>query len=178
MSREINLSPRKRADVVLKQKKLTVFRRAAIIFFGVVAGITAIVFLLNIFSPVNGLKKERETLLAQLSSQNKKLSKYVFIRNRLQDVSDILDKRGEYNKIIQQLVTSVPQDAKIDALKIEANKVNVTVTASSLSSINSFIDSIVGLTNSSQIFKRAVLEDLASDTKNGRFNLVIKLDTL
>lgn len=177
MSRDINLSPRKREDAVLKQKKLRAFRIASISFFSAVVTITAIVFLLNIFSPVKGLTQERESLLAQLSTHNKKLGKYVFIKSRLQDVSDIIDKRAEYNKIIQELVVSLPADTNIETLKISENKVSITVSAASLSSINSFTDSLVSLTEKSQIFKHAVMENLVSDTQQGQYNITIKLDT-
>ena len=72
----------------------------------------------------------------------------------------------------------IPQDTSVDSFGVDKNKIVLTVSSDSLSSMDDLIDSFIDMVEKQQIIKNLTIESLTSDRISGIYILSIKADRL
>src|SRR3989344_1477039 len=78
-----------RDDSSAKNRKLTRLKRGALILLLSVGVISVILFLINLYSPINSIKKEQNNLLTTISESNEKAVKLSIVNERVSAVTKI-----------------------------------------------------------------------------------------
>lgn len=175
---EINLLRSQESEKKQPQKLERMLRLTSVILLSVVGLSSVTLFILNATSPVSSLQKEEATLLSQLTAYQNQFNKYLIIQDRLKNISGILSKRTNYNETINNLLEKVPQNVIVGSLSIDGNKVQMSVSSSSLSAINIFIDNTVELATDKKMFNRLTMNGLSFDVERGQYLLTLQADLL
>lgn len=175
MSKNINLLPKKNKYVLKHEKVLKSLTTFSIFLLAFVFIVSVSLFLLQKTSSLNQLEKEKEDILVSLTKANEKTARYFFIRNRILEVSDILNKRSNLDKIIDLIQSKVPEDVSIDSLNIDKSSVGISLSSKSLYSINTFLDNISATVLNDKIFGNLTLNTLLLDKVGGFYKISMSL---
>ncbi len=178
MSNDINLVSNKDAAFLKAEKRLKQIKVVAVISLVVVALISVLIFIINSQTSLASIKKDENSTLQSISYLNKKAAKLAIINNRLEDISDILQKRKNYTGAINALLQLMPPGVSTTALELNKNDVVLVVNSSSLLSIDKFLNSIIDLSSKKQVISSVIIESLVVNNKTGIYSLSIKTTLL
>lgn len=150
---------------------------AVVLLFGVSVS-SMILFLLIALSPLPTLKKQESTSLFTLAQFHTDMARLALLNERVENISKIIEKRTDYNKVIDELRNKLPSDSTITGLDIGKKTVSVTVTSQSLASIDAFLSSVIADTGINKSFTHANLNTLSLDPARGTYLLTLDLTTL
>jgi len=176
MSNSINLVSTNVVGLEKELKRLKIFRIAAVICLIFVSLLSLLAFILNITLPIESVKKEQQGFITQISGFDKKLTQYTLLSDRVKNISSVISKRKDYGPQVSVLFGITPTDVSIDTLNIEAGKLVLDVSSSSLLSVNKFIDDIVALGTKSKVVKNIIIEGLTLNVASGKFALSLQAD--
>lgn len=175
MSKNINLLPRKNVDILRREKILNLYRFISTLFLLIVCFLSIGLFLLNKNSPVYSLENEKDSLLKAISQLSERTSKFLFINARLQDISEILSKRTYMDKTLDLIMKEIPDNVLIKSISVDKNKLSLSVSSNSLSSINTLLDNLVNLVSSKKSFNKIILSGISLDKSSKSYVLSITL---
>jgi len=178
MKADINLASGVLVESASKSKALRILRIAALfsIAFVLIASIS-LFLLISSISP-DKIKEQEDKILFSIKYLHEKEAKILIINNRISDISKILESRDNYDLLMNAFLEKIPKDTSINSLEIGKNKVTLTVSSDSLSSLDNLIDSFIDMVGKQQIINNLTIESLASDQKSGVYLLSIKADRL
>lgn len=175
MTKEINLLPLESRIGGKRNRSLAVFRWISAVSLILVLALSIATFLLNYYSPLTGLKEQQASLLAEFDSLNNKAAKYLYLKDRLIKIKNILDSRKSLYKESNYILTGLPVDVTLGSLSISKNDVKVSASAYSLTSLNTFMMNMVKLSEGKKIFSKVTLDSLGVDTLTGRYSLSLSM---
>lgn len=176
MNKEINLLPAQKRDSAKDKRILFILRVVSIssLFFVILSSI--VIFLLNQAYSNSSIKKEKNSILLSLSLLDKKIGKSLFVESRLKDINLILKERASLDERLRIILKEVPKDSIVNTLTIEKKKVVITLSSSSLSSLDLFLNNMLKLFSEKKIISKISLGSLSFDERNNRYILSVLLD--
>lgn len=176
MNSSINLLAPSQLVKVKEVRIVRLLKLAAIIsvcFVGL-SSIAIFIILLQI-SPTS-IKKEEIKVLASISAEKQKEGKIILINNKMQDIQDIIDKRADYEKLVETIMANIPEKSEISTLSISESKLSFTVQSKSVSSLNKLVDNFLGMAIKKNIIKNLTIDSITLDPKNGNYTISIAAD--
>lgn len=137
-------------------------------------------FFLRVQSPLQQLKNEESSLLSQIEAIKEKSLKLFILHERISALQNVLTKRKDYTLLIDKLEKvekiskKVPSDATIQAFSLDPTQVSITVSSSSPSSLDTFLNYLIELALRKEVFEKLTLNGIALDDKNGEYTMSIE----
>lgn len=178
MNNNINLISNRNVELEKESRRVKRFRLISIICLISVSLVSILIFVLNFTLPLDSVKKEQSATLASISQLHKKLVTYTLITDRIKNISNIISKRGNYLPQVNQILGKVPTDASIDGLTVDKGIIVISVSSTSLLSVNKFINDMVVLGAQGKVIKNIVLQGLSLDVNSGKYTLNMKTSIL
>lgn len=175
MDKEINLLSQK--TKFSKEKKL--LRILKILSYGLLIFVfmsSVIVFFINQFSQNTSLQMEKNSLVSSLANFDKRIGKSLFIESRLNDASQILQKRVRNDEILASILKEVPNAVSIQSLTIDQKTFAFTVSSPSLTTLNQFTNNLVSESAQNKSFKKVTLDSLTLDERNNQYVVSVVID--
>lgn len=174
----INLVSGKTLQLEKEIKRLRMFRYAALASLIIVALVSVVVFVVNIALPIQSVKKDEQTTLTNISFLHKKLVEYSLIKDRIGNISAIIQMRKNYYSPANAVLGKIPVGVTVNSLKIESGSMTISVSADSLIPINQFIDSMVSLGQNGRVVKNLIIQSLSLNGTSGTYALSLQMDVL
>lgn len=173
MKSNINLLSSSQIEMVRQGRGAQVLRILAIAAVSFIS-ISSIVifFVIKNLSP-SEVKKQEEVVLKNISQLSSKEEKLLLVTQKLKDVRKIMASRPKYDEILAVLVGTVPDDVAIGTLEIDSEKINLSVSSKSLSSINTLIDSLLNMVREDKTIKSVTIENVSVDVKTGNYSMTV-----
>lgn len=132
-----------------------------------------ILFLLKLNSPLLSTKKEEENILLRLSPLKSKMAQFFIIEERLTNISEIIVKRPNWEKIIETLEKKKPQEVSIDNLSMDKKDLSLSVSSYSLLLLDKFLNNLIEITGDKKVFSNLTLNSTTLDKKSGKYTFSI-----
>lgn len=181
MNDDINLLRQKEKAARTLDSKYVIFARIiAVLALLIVAFSAILLFALRLLSPLEKLKAEEESITKQLLAMSGKRLKLVVIKERLQEISDIIKRRPEFDKKIELLETHISSSVVLSNLRIDNTKIQFTASSPSLQSIEEFFDALIKTTTNPQkkVYKRVSYDSLSLSSTSNTYTVNIFIETL
>lgn len=179
MSKGINLlGAEQRISVKIGSRKLKLLRAAGVwLLFGISAASIAL-FLLIALSPLPTLQKQEQDALNKLSAYHPDVAKLLLVEDRLKGSEAILAKRTDFDLTLDKIKEKMPEGASITGLKMDSKEISVTVTSSSLASLDTFLNNLIAAVEAKEDFSKITLTRFLSSGVNTTYTLTITVVTL
>jgi competence protein ComGC len=174
MNENINLISNQNVALEKELRRLKRFRLISIVCLVVVLAASILIFVLNFTLPLDSVKKEQTATASNISLLHKKLVTYTLITDRVKNISNIISQRGNYIPQVNDILGKVPTDVSVDGLGIDPGKITISISSTSLISINKFIDDMVSLGTQGKVIKDIVIQGLSLDVGNNKYVLNMK----
>lgn len=170
MTKDINFLALKNSEKRKTQKGLRLVRITAISSLICIALLSVLASSANRKIYPQALKNERDSLLKSISSLRNQEAKFTIVANRIEDISELLDKRVDYSKIVSKFFEKVPDGIRVDSLRIDKKTILLTISSDSLKSIDEFIDGLINLGKEQEI-SVLVLDSLSMSEASGTYSV-------
>lgn len=148
----------------------------SLLFF--VSVLSVILFILIVFSPLPELKKQENNTRAILSQSRRDIAKLAYIKERTDHITEIIDKRSEFDKTMEQLLSVTPPDVEINKMVLKDNTVSVTIISESLESVDQYLNQVIKLSEEKKEFSNVTLTSFSAIESSNTFLVSISLNTL
>jgi hypothetical protein len=161
MNSSINLIGGKRFDLEEQLRKIKIAKIIAIFSLSSVALISLILFLITFFLPISSVKKDQQQTLTNLSLLHKKLISYFLVKDRIDNISQIIDKRKNYGTVSAAVLQKVPLELNIETLSIEDKTLTLVLES-----------------NKKKLIENLLIESLTLSSQTGKYSLTLQADVL
>lgn len=141
----------------------------------IVSASSIIFFILIAFSPLPTLKRQSEKTAFTLSLSNNDIIKQEIIKKRLGNIKGIIEKRSNFDKLLEYLQNKLPSGVAIDSLFINKGNLSITLASKSLQPIDSFLDA---LTQEESVTKFSKVSLTSLSNSDNTFLLKLTVNTL
>lgn len=173
MNSDINLI-KKEAKVTAKRLKVIRFLAVILAFFVTLSSIA--LFLLTRQNSIESIRAEQNTLLQNISLLSDKAAKINFLNDRIRNIESIISERKNYVTTVDQLLTQMPSGVSTASLTLDKENLLLTVTSSSLSGINEFLNNAIKFVDEKHLLKDLTVESLSA--QNNLYSLTFKAKLL
>lgn len=173
MNSDINLIKRETSKI--SAKRLKYLRIASIVIASLVALTSVALFITTRQNSLESIKAEQNSLLQNISSLQEKAAKLNFLSDRLRNVESITNERKNYIKTVSAILDGLPSDVLTTSLTLDKNEVLLTVSSSSLSSINEFLNNTIEVAQEKHLLRDLIIENLAAQSRQYSLTLKAKL---
>ncbi|KKQ51094.1 hypothetical protein A2865_00025 [Candidatus Woesebacteria bacterium RIFCSPHIGHO2_01_FULL_39_17] len=135
-------------------------------------GVTLLVGIITIFSQrTKTAFSNQESLKREIKALQETEQRIVLIKDRIDKVESVYKKEnaGDGVSSLREIIRVIPEGVLIQAYNLEADNLEVTLAADSLSNLAKFVSGIINL----ESFEKIVLKSLEFDSTKG---YVIKFD--
>ncbi|MBI2026034.1 MAG: hypothetical protein HYT06_01490, partial [Candidatus Levybacteria bacterium] len=143
-----------------------------------IASVSTIAFVVSTQIPLSQIKQEEEQTLTNISALHDKLTTYYLVKDRINNINNLLNIRENYITPIDTVLGKVNEQLSINAFSIEKNKMTLTLSASSLVPISETINAIYDLGKEKKIISDVKLTSLGLDTQGGRYIVTLQAKIL
>lgn len=165
MSANINLVDKRSPDDSRREKATKIKGISFAVLF-LTAFLALVIFVVNYRFSASYVKKQEAELLSQLSSYNDTSAKIFIVNSKLTDISNVLSQRKKYNTLSTQIVAQNTGGASIDAYQIDEAGITMSVSSSTLSPIDQFLNALLDLSKK-KIITSVTLKSLSLES--GRY---------
>lgn len=178
MSENINLLSKNRVQNATQQRLLLLCKRLSIFSLLVTAG-TSLLFFILTFSPIlSNVKEQENTLLQNLNFSEKKIAKYLFVKDRITAAENIIKTRYPVNNLISTIQQQLPEDVHIETIDIEKKTLALKVSSPNLDHLNTALDNITALLHTKKMFRDILLQNIATDNVSQVYSLSLQANLL
>lgn len=170
MNKNINFLTIKNRKTAKKKKGLKAVRVIAVFSLVAVVFLSVLIYILNQRIYPKSLKLEHDSLLKKITVLHDKEAKHAILANRIENVSELLNKRVDYSKHINKFSETIPKDITVDAFKIDQKAILLTISSSSLRSIDEFINALINLGKDKEITV-LLLNSLSMNEGSGAYSV-------
>lgn len=174
MSSSINLISTRSDDLDTKLKRLRITRIIAVICLIFVAVSAVGVFILTAQVPLASIKKDEAATLNDISYLHDKSAKLYLANDRINNIQNIISKRKNYSDTMSKILGIMPAGVNIDALTIDDKSLILSVSSTSLTSIEGFLNSYVNMANNGKVINSVSVDNLVLNPKIGRYGVSLK----
>jgi hypothetical protein len=178
MNTEINLLPgrKKHATVLLKKRKTLEIIAVSILFM--VSFLSVTLFMFIALSPLPSLRQREKDEIKKMGYFNEMIVKVIYTKNRLTNITQILQKRASIADSVTVVKDMLPENAEIDEIHLDAKKVSITIISTTLSTFDQFLGDFVRMNNETKRFKKVSVMSVMQDFEKGHYALTIDLNQL
>lgn len=170
MSNDINFLTIKNSESVQEKQGLKPVRITAIASLIIVVALSLLAHFLNSKIYPQSLKNERDSLLQRISVLRNREAKRAILSDRIENISEILNKRADYSEIVSKFSQKVPSQIKVDSFRIDKKTIILTISSSSLKPINELIDGLIRLGREKEI-SVLLLDSLSVSEESGIYSV-------
>ena len=175
MLNEINLLPGKTKHTSPLLKKRAMLHFIAIGALFTVSFSSIVLFILIALSPLPSLQQREKSEMRRLSFFSEMILKIQLTKERLTNVDNILQKRPVYSKSLKSIKDILPQGAIIEGVSLNEKALSITITSSSLSSLDKFIKTITEKESDNVNYKKIILVSIEQNFEKGKYVLTLEL---
>jgi len=95
------------------------------------------------------------------------------VNDRIKGITEILNKRKDYSIVSNSLLGLIPQGVVVKAFSLDKDNVKMSVSSSSLASINTFLNALITFSSQKKVIRNLVMEGIIVNTKTGQYVLSI-----
>lgn len=173
MNSDINLIKRETGG--RSAKRLKYLRILSIVIASLVVLTSVALFIATRQNSLEGVKAEQNSLLQNILSLQEKAAKLNFLNDRLRNIESITNERKNYIKTVNIILDGLPSDVLTTSLTLDKNDVLLTVSSSSLSSINEFLNNTIEVAQEKHLLRDLIIESLAAQSRQYSLTLKAKL---
>lgn len=159
-----------------KEKKLQKIRIISTGFILVIGLLSVLVFILNISSPLGKIKQQEDSILSQITAQQDRAAKLAIINERITTVSKIYKQRPDYNYILNLILTKKTDNTKLVGMDLGESSVTVSLSSSSLLTLNNFLNSIIDSSKKSEKINSVFLDSLSVSQTSSSYTMAVKIN--
>jgi Tfp pilus assembly protein PilN len=176
MNSRINLLPSKKQapSTAATRRAGRVRLFAMLLLFGVSAA-SIVLFLLIALSPLPTLQQQERNAIATLSQYRTDIAKLLLVTDRLRASDKLLAKRKDFASALQAVQSRMPDGVTITEINMTRDTVSVTVTSTSLSLIDTFLNSLVNAQVAKKDFKDVSMSKLMVDEAKDAFTVTVQV---
>lgn len=175
MNSDINLLKKESRT---QEKRVKILRIISVVAAGTVAIFSIALFVFNRQSTLDPIKREQNVVLQNLSFLSEKEAKLSLLNDRLNNLENILGFRKNYIKSVNSIIDELPSDVSTTSLSLDKDGILLIASSNSLSSINTFLNSLIDLSEKKHLIKDLIIESLTVGTTGIRYSLSIKAKLL
>ena len=175
MTNNINLVSNQTAASVKEKNRLKIVRISASVSLAVVALISIFIFIVNSQISLSSIKKDENSTIQSISFLNKKTAKLAIINNRLKDITNIMQKRRNYRRLISKFTEIMPGGVYPLTLEIDKNDILLIVNSNSLLLLDKFLNNTNELSLKKSYINGLSIESLTVNEKQGNYSLALRL---
>jgi len=171
MNANINLLLRKDEETLKRQRRIKKLNLLAVSFLIGIGALSFFIFLLiQIINPTS-VKKEQDETFRKISVYQTRQAKLLILENRVNNISEIFNKRKDLSKVIQTILTKTPDRIFIESLEVDGKSVIMTAYSSSLSSIGDFINNFTDMVRKKDLIDALTINALVFDEERGSYEI-------
>jgi hypothetical protein len=136
---------------------------------------SVVFFLLVALSPIPQLRKQEDDASTRLTSLQADIIKLSLINERATSIKSFIDSRQDYGDKLSTIQGIFTPDISIDSVVLKKQSVFITVSSSSLLSLDKFVNRIS--TNGLAGYKNITLKSLSKEENKNVFVLSINIET-
>lgn len=178
MDKNINLVTGKSFDLEKQQKRTKIAKIVAIFSLATTVLISLVIFLITFFLPISSVKQSEQETLTNISALHKRLVSFYLVKDRIDNIFVIIDKRQNFGVVSSAVLGKVPQDLSVETLSIQDKTLTLVVSGTSLMPINQVIDDLVVMSNQKKLIGNLMIESLVLSAQTGRYSLSVQADVL
>jgi Tfp pilus assembly protein PilN len=176
MNSRINLLPsKKQAPSSATTRRAGRVRLFAMSMLFGVSTASIILFLLIALSPLPTLQQQERNALGTLSQYRTDIAKLLLVNDRLRASSTVLKNRKDFAKALESVQSRLPSGVAITDINMTRETVSVTVTSTSLSSIDTFITSLINSQAEKKDFKSVSMSKFSVDSQKEAFLVTVQV---
>ena len=171
MSVNINLVDNKNSESARREK----IKKYRAVSFGVLfltAFLSIIIFAIDYRFSASYVKKQEAELLSELEPFSEISAKIFILNSKLTDISKILSSRSDYSEKVKLIENGNNGNISIEEFKINSEGIVMTFSSFSLTSIDEYLNYLIGLASDEQI-PGIVLNSLTADETGYKVELSI-----
>ena len=171
MNANINLLLRKDEETLKRQRKIKKLNLLAMSFLIGTGTLSFFIFLLiQIINP-SLVKKEQDETLRKISAYQARQAKLLILENRVNNISEILNKRKDLSKVIQTILIKTPDRTFIKSLEVDGKSVIMTAQSPSLTSIGDFINNFTDMVRKKDLIDSLTINALVFDESRDSYEI-------
>lgn len=173
MKSEINLISQNQLEIAKSDKSLRILRFIAIASVCVI-GISSLIlfFIIQSISPA-GIRKQQDALRVSLASSRVKEAKAVLISRKLKDIKQIIKGRENYDVLLADINSAIPENISINELEVNEEVVRITATSNSLLPIDRFLNNLLAMVEKKKFIGNLSISGLTSEGEGGEYSVSI-----
>jgi hypothetical protein len=176
---DINLLARQQGSIRDKARPLRIIRLVAIFFLLFTAISSVGLFILNVQSGLSELEQEEARIISNLALYQQRHAKFNAVNERVRSISTLSSRSNKIDEVIKLVGQAVPSsDFSVDSLVIDEKTILISVSSSSLLSVDSFLSALIKVAFSKKTFGKLTLDNLAYDDKSRRYNISLSAEIL
>lgn len=174
MNTSINFVLPKDKELVKRQKKGKVINAIAIIFPIMVGVVSLIIFLITQSINPLAIRKQQEEVIGKIAQLQDKKIKLFIIKDRLDNIEDLLKKRTNFSEKISSLISKTLGEVVVDSLEMDDNEVLMKVYSASLQSIDEFINRLIDMAVKKDVISSLSLNSLIFERSDNNYLVGLK----
>jgi len=160
MSSDINLLIKEDVKLLKHKKRVKMFRAVVLGSLVMVLMISGAIYTLNQRFSSSSIKKDQDSFLNQILNFRKKEAKLTIVNNRINNISNVLDKRIDSYRIVSTLLGKVPDGISVDNLEFSEKTIVINVSSETLRPIDDFINNLIDMAERKEIINALILNSL------------------
>lgn len=178
MSNDINLVSPGVGKSSKEARRLSTFSLIATTLIVGVGFVSVLLFVLNHILSPSAVIKEQKKIAANITLAKQKQVKLVVLGRRLNDISNLISKRSNYEEALSSILSETPAGMSVASLTLDKQKLSMVVSAGSLISTNSFIDSLKGMVEEKKFLKNVTINNLILNSRTSSYTLTLEIELL
>ncbi len=152
---------------------ILIFKIVSYTFFGLSLLLGLIFFYLSKISDPSYVTVQESYVENKIKAQNDKISKLLFIKDRLTKINNILKSRDNFEGYLSTILNGIPSDVSTDSVSVDKKNISASFSSQNLKDINNVSDFLIGLYNKKEIFSNIVISSVLLDSGTGKYSLSI-----
>ena len=178
MKSDINLISIDKAELVKEGKTVQLLKISAIASVVTIGVSSLILFIiLQAISP-RSIKKQEASIQESISAQQAKEAKIVIVGRKIKDIRNIINKRPQYELILSEISSSIPQNISITSLIVDDKKVQIAVSSNSLLALNDLLSNLFKMVENGKVIANLQIEGISSDNRDGSYTMSVSGDRI
>lgn len=177
MNNSINLLDYKnKVAVTPSSSKQRLLRKIAVGLLFTSATFSIMFFMLISFSPLPQLEETRKRASDTLSSHDKDIAKLILVKERTDNIKQILDTRTKYDEILGSLQSKLPPGTAVKSVQLKEKNISVVVSSKSLLTLDTFLKQIID--SKTKEYTNIRMSELSTDLSDNNFYLTLNIEML
>jgi hypothetical protein len=179
MNEGINLlAPNNNSGSAVFLRRIQKMRVLTIGLLFIISVSSVILFILVALSPLPALQRQEQFLQQTLSASKSTIVKLSLVNSQTDAVNNLSTKRKSFDKPISLVQDKLSSDITVQQLQADSNSLVITVESTSLQSLDTFTNGLIGYVQAKNAFSKVTLVDLTTDLSANAYALTVQLNYL